>query len=107
MVAVHPRLAASEEQIEAFCQKWKIVRLELFGSVLRDDFDAQSDIDLLVTFAPDASWKFRDDLDMEEELAGLLGRHVDLVERRLVETNPNWIRRKAILSSARLLYEAA
>ncbi len=45
MVAVHPRLAASEEQIEAFCQKWKIVRLELFGSVLRDDFDAQPKLD--------------------------------------------------------------
>jgi predicted nucleotidyltransferase len=107
MASIHPRVDVTHEQIAAFCRKWKIERLELFGSVLRDDFDRESDIDILVTFAPDANWRFRDDLDMEEELTGLLGRHVDLVERRLVETNPNWVRRRNILSTAQLLYEAA
>jgi predicted nucleotidyltransferase len=106
MVAVHPRLAASEEQIEAFCQKWKIVRLELFGSVLRDDFDDASDIDLLVTFAPDARKNLFGLVRMEDELGDLLGREVDLVERKAIEESPNWIRRKAILSSVRQIYAA-
>ncbi len=101
------RLRVTNDQIAAFCRKWQIVRLELFGSALRDDFDAESDIDLLATFSSGTQWKFRDDLDMEDELRTLLGRSVDLVERRLVETNPNWIRRRNILSTARLLYEAA
>lgn len=101
------RLRLTDEQIAAFCRKWQIVRLELFGSALREDFDGDSDIDLLATFSSGAQWKFRDDLDMEEELRALVGRSVDLVERRLVETNPNWIRRRNILSTARLVYEAA
>jgi len=107
MTAIHPHVEAGYEEIEAFCRKWRIVRLELFGSVLRDDFDEASDIDVLVTFASDARWTFRDDLAMEEELARLFGRHVDLVERAQVERSRNWVRRKAILDGATLVYAAA
>jgi predicted nucleotidyltransferase len=107
MIASNPRITVDAVQIEAFCQKWRIARLELFGSVLRDDFDEESDIDLLVTFAPDARWKFTDDLDMEDELERLLSRKVDLVDRRVVESNPNWVRRRNILSTAQPFYEAA
>ncbi len=104
MTMVHPRIDATPEQIEQYCRKWGIVRLELFGSVLRDDFDGQSDIDLLVTFAEGHGTRLRELLDMEEELQALFGRPVDLVKRRLVEESPNWIRRSSILESARPIY---
>lgn len=107
MAAIHPHVNVDCEQIEAFCRKWRVVRFELFGSVLRDDFDDRSDVDVLVTFAPGTRWTFRDDLTMEDELANLFGRHVDVVERTRVEQSPNWIRRKAILNSATLVYAAA
>ena len=107
MTTIHPHVEVGYDQIVAFCQKWSIVRLELFGSVLRDDFDDQSDVDVLVTFAPGTRWTFRDDLRMEEELARLFGRHVDLVERAQIEQSPNWVRRKSVLEGATLVYAAA
>lgn len=101
------RLHVTEDQIAAFCEKWKISRFELFGSVLRDDFDAESDIDILVVFAPDAKLSLFGLVTAEEELKALIGRRVDLVERRAIEESPNWIRRRSILNSTRLIYAAA
>jgi predicted nucleotidyltransferase len=100
------RLGVSDQQVADFCRRWSIERLEVFGSVLRDDFDGDSDVDVLVTFGAGVSHRIADYLDMESELAALVGRHVDLVERELVETSPNWIRRRSILESARPLYAA-
>src|SRR5437870_928848 len=99
MTTIAPNLRATDEEIAEFCRKWKIVRFELFGSVLRDDFDENSDVDVLVTFAPGESRHHRIGqlLDMEEELQALFGRRVDLIKRELVEQSPNWIRRKSIL----------
>ena len=105
--AILSRLGATEAQIADFCRRWRIVRFELFGSVLRDDFDTQSDIDVLVTFEDGRKYGISELLDMESELKALFGRPVDLTERRLVETSRNWIRRRAILDSARTLYAAA
>lgn len=103
---IRSRLNISDEALAEFCRKWKIVRLELFGSALRDDFDPEkSDIDLLVTFADNVSWGFRDTLKMEDELKAVLGRDVDMPERSTIETMKNWIRRKDILSSARVIFE--
>lgn len=96
--------AWSEDQIENFCQKWKIIELSLFGSVLRADFRADSDLDVLVTFAPNAPWTILDLVTMEQELASLAGREVDLVERRVIEKSQNPIRRAEILNSAQVLY---
>jgi hypothetical protein len=104
---VFTRLRVTEEQIAAFCRKWGIVRFELFGSALRDDFDAESDVDVLVTFAQGRGVRLDDLLDMEDELQTLFGRRVDLIKRHLVETSPNWIRRRNILGTARELYAAA
>ena len=98
------RLEARAGTIAEFCRRWKIKELRLFGSALREDFGPESDVDLLVTFAPDAQWSLLDHARMEEELSGHLGRKVDLVSRRAVERSPNWIRRKAILESAELYY---
>jgi uncharacterized protein len=93
-------------QIQEFCGRWKIVELSLFGSALRGDFRADSDIDLLARFAPDAEWSLLDHARMERELVELLGREVDLVSRAAVEASPNWIRRNEILGTAKTLYAA-
>ena len=99
-------LQISREKVTEFCQRWKIIEFALFGSVLREDFRSDSDIDVLVTFAPGARWKVDDLLAMREELGAIFGRGVDLVEKRLVEASPNYIRRKHILSHAEPLYVA-
>lgn len=92
------------QTLAAFCQRWKIREFAVFGSALRDDFGPESDLDVLVSYAPDAKWSLLDHVAMEEELRGLTGRPVDLLTRRAVERSDNWIRRKAILESAQVLY---
>lgn len=94
------------EKVEAFCRKWKVHELSLFGSILRDDFGPESDVDVLVEFKPDANWSLLDLIGAERELADLLGRTVDLVERCCVEDSHNWIRRRHILENARRVYVA-
>ena len=94
------------DRIQEFCHRWKIVELALFGSALREDFRPDSDVDLLVRFAPDADWSLLDHARMERELGEILGRDVDLVSRTAIEASPNWIRRREILSTARALYAA-
>ena len=76
----------------------------LFGSVLRTDFRADSDVDVLVTFADGANWSLFDHIRMEQELSRLVGREVDLVSRRAVERSKNWVRKEAILSGAEPIY---
>jgi len=93
----------SEKQIGQFCLKWKVKELSLFGSVLRDDFRPESDIDVLVSFMPDAPWTLWDLMEMKEELEGLFGRPVDLVEKEALR-NP-W-RKREILSTYEVLYAA-
>jgi hypothetical protein len=85
------------------CRKWKVRELSLFGSALRDDFRPDSDVDVLVSFDPGADWSLLDLVSMQEELAALAGRGVDLVEREALR-NP--YRRAAILTSTRVLYAA-
>ena len=93
-----------QDEITAFCKRWQIAELALFGSVLRDDFGPESDIDVLVTFHPEAEHGLMALVTMEKELGQLLGRKVDLVNRRGVERSRNYIRRRAILESAETLY---
>ena len=71
-----PQLNIDAEQIAAFCEKWGIMELSLFGSVLRDDFGPNSDVDFLYVFHPDhhPGW---DIMDVEEELSRLVGRKVE------------------------------
>ena len=93
-----------EEQLSDFCQRWKVTELALFGSVLRGDFSPDSDVDVLVTFAPHVRWSLFDLVVMESELQAILGRDVDLVERTAVEQAENYIRRKSILDSTETIY---
>ncbi|MBI2265883.1 MAG: nucleotidyltransferase family protein [Armatimonadetes bacterium] len=76
-----PAIEIPQEKIENFCHRWKITDFALFGSVLRDDFQMDSDVDVLVTFEPKAGGSLFDLVDTEEELKGIFGRDVDLVER--------------------------
>jgi uncharacterized protein len=96
----------SSDRITEFCQRWKISELALFGSVLRDDFRPDSDIDILVTFAPEANRGVFALATMQEELEAILGREVDLVSKRAIERSHNWIRRKNILEAAQIIYAA-
>ena len=100
------QIDVSREPIAAFCRKWKIAELALFGSVLREDFRPESDVDVLVTFAQSAHWGFDQLLEMKGELEVLLGRPVDMVERRLVDASPNYIRRRHILTHMEPIYVA-
>ena len=99
-------IAIDREKIAGFCRKWKVVELSLFGSVLSDDFGPESDVDVLVSFSPEAGWSLFDLGEMAEELKELLGREVDLVEREAVEKSENYIRRRHILSSVEKIYVA-
>ena len=95
-----------EAQLLAFCERWKVDDLELFGSVVRADFRTDSDVDVLVTFEPGADWGLIEHALMEE-LAGLLGRPVDLLTRRAVERSANMMRRASILEQAVSLLSTA
>jgi hypothetical protein len=96
------------DRVAEICRKWRITRVEVFGSVLRDDWDPDSsDIDLLVTFAPDADVSFFTLVDMEDDFAAALGRKTDVVPRRAIERSDNPYRRREILGSARVIYDAA
>lgn len=88
------------------CRKWHILRPEVFGSVLRKDFHSESDVDLLVTFAPDARLSLMQLYEAEQEFAALFGRQVELVPRSGIEHSANYIRRRAILESAEVIYAA-
>ena len=100
-----PRIDLNDD-IRRFCQKWQITELSLFGSVLRDDFRPDSDIDVLVTFTPDAPWSLLDLVNMEYELADLAGRDIDLIEKQAIEKSDNWLRRDEILNTAQVIYSA-
>ncbi len=90
--------------LEEFCQHWQIQELAVFGSVLRDDFSSSSDVDFLYTLIPKTFWGLADLIKAEEELAELTERRVDLVSKKAIEQNHNWLRRKNILSTARTIY---
>jgi hypothetical protein len=94
------------DRIADFCRRWKIARLEIFGSALRDDFAPESDIDLLVTFASDARRSLFAHVRMEDELKSMLHRNVDLVTRQGLDHSLNPVRRKDIIDSAEALYVA-
>jgi len=99
-------LGISPEKIAEFCRRWKISRLAVFGSAVRGKLRADSDIDLLATFASDADWSMFDHYLMEDELIKLLDREVDLVSKKAIEENPNPIFKREILRSSKEIYAA-
>lgn len=91
------------EQVEAFCRKWQVAEMSLFGSVLNSSFRPDSDVDVLVELKADAPWSLFEWVDMIEELKGIFGREVDLVEKTAIR-NP--FRRDHILRSRQVVYAA-
>lgn len=94
----------STDLIDAACRRWKIRRLDVFGSYLRDDFGPESDIDLLYDFRPDALWGLLHLVAMQEEFASILGRPVDLVSRKAIEASGNYLLRRQILGAAEPIF---
>jgi predicted nucleotidyltransferase len=103
---LYDRLQLTPRQLETLCQNAKIETLAVFGSILRDDFTPQSDIDLLITYHPDAKRSLFRKLDLKETFEIACQRPVDLVSRTAIEHSPNPIRRNNILSTATLIYDA-
>ncbi len=97
------RIPFSKAKIAAFCKRWQISEFSLFGSVLREDFTPESDVDVLVNFQQQAKWSLWDLMDMTEELEKMFGRKVDLVEKEAIR-NP--YRRHAILNGSQVFYAA-
>jgi len=91
-------LSVPEDRIRAFCMKWKIRNFRFYGSIMRNDFRPDSDIDVMVEFIPDAHTTFFDLSSMQAELETLLDRKVDLADRCSVDKSQNYIRRKGMLS---------
>ncbi len=95
------RITVPRMKIEEFCHRWKIAEFALFGSALREDFRPDSDVDILVSFEKGADWDLFDWVNMIEELKGIFGREVDLVEKTSLR-NP--FRRHYILNTQKVIY---
>ena len=100
-VVTRPHLIVPAEAIADLCRRHHIRRLSFFGSVLRDDFGPESDVDVLVEFEPDHVPGFLRIHDIEQELSGLLaGRRVDLVTEKFLNRRI----RDSVLASAEVEY---
>ena len=100
---MNPNVRLDRDALAAFCRKWRIRELSIFGSALRDDFSPDSDLDFLVSFEPGSSWDLFDVVDMKAELEAHYGRSVDLVEKEALR-NP-W-RKHEILKTREVVYAA-
>ena len=93
-------------KLSEFCRRWNISELALFGSALREDFRPDSDVDVLVSFGPQAHVTLFDMAQMQNELKDIFKREVDLVSKRGLENSRNYLRRKEILNSAQVIHVA-
>lgn len=100
-----PSTEVPSERIADFCQRWGIWRLGVFGSVVRDDFGPDSDIDFLVDYDPERKYTIDDLLDMKDEMKEMFGREVDLVSRSIIERSENYLRRELIFETTEIIYE--
>jgi len=102
---IQARLGLSSQEVANFCQQWGITKMALFGSILRDDFQASSDIDLLLTFAPNARQGLLTLAKIKHELEACLNRPIDLASEASILASDNWIRQQEILGTAQAIYE--
>jgi uncharacterized protein len=94
-------------QMAEFCQRWGIAELALFGSILREDFRGDSDIDVMITFMPEARKGLLTLAKMRLELESLASRQIDLITKKSIEQSHNAIRRQSILESSQVLSDGA
>lgn len=100
---IHPSLNVSRETIAEFCQKWQIIEFALFGSAARGELRPDSDIDVMVEFAPEARHSLYQLVDIQAELKALFGRDVDVLTTKEIR-NP--FRRRSIMRDLTVLYAA-
>ncbi len=98
------QLPIPKREIAAFCKRWKVVELSLFGSAVRSDFSPDSDIDTLISFSSQSEWSLFDHIQMKQELKELFGRDVDLITQRALEQSHNELLRAEILESTQVVY---
>ena len=96
------KISIPKNNLRQFCRQYHIRRLALFGSVLRDDFGSDSDIDLLVLFEPDTRISFLTLGRMQRELSAMFNRRIDLVPQEGLKP----VIREAVLASAQEVYAA-
>ncbi|MEO1669382.1 MAG: nucleotidyltransferase domain-containing protein [Cyanobacteria bacterium J06631_2] len=94
------------DKIERFCNRWQIREFALFGSVLREDFNVSSDIDVLVSFDANTIRGLTETTQMQDELEAIFERKVDLIVKAAIERSDNWLRKNNILDSAQVIYAA-
>jgi uncharacterized protein len=98
-----PKIDIPTDKIEVFCRKYGVEEFSLFGSVLRDDFGPDSDVDVMLKFAPGHGFTFENTPDILAELEAIFGREVDVIEKGRIR-NP--FRRHAIMSGYRVIHAA-
>lgn len=103
---INPQIEIPRDEIAAFCRKWEVAELALFGSALREDFRPESDIDLLVRFSPGKEYGLFKLSRMREELEAIFGRTIDLVVGKAVERSENHIKRRQILAAKVVIHAA-
>jgi hypothetical protein len=101
---LYQRLGMNSAALERFCAQWEITELAVFGSILRDDFRPDSDLDLLITFAADAPWSLWDFIAMKQEFEQLAGRSADLIEKSALR-NPYL--RHEVLRTQEVIYASS
>jgi predicted nucleotidyltransferase len=97
-------ISVPKKDLKRFCKRWKITKLELFGSALKGDFTSTSDVDLLVEFDSAHHRTLSDSIKMHEEIEEVFGRKVDLIVKKSIEKSPNPYKRAGILNSTQVLY---
>jgi len=100
------RFTIPRKKVADFCKRWNVSEFSIFGSALRADFRPDSDVDVLVSFSPGTNVTLFDMVHMQDELKQIFNRDVDLISKRGLETSRNYLRRKAILESARVIHVA-
>ncbi len=97
-----PRLSIPRDRVAAFCKKHGIRKFSLFGSVIRDDFGPDSDVDVLAEFKPDVRFSLFDLVGMQDELSAIMGRKAEIFEFRSLRP---WMQEE-VAGSMELFYES-
>jgi predicted nucleotidyltransferase len=100
------KIKIPKTKLADFCKRWNVSEFAIFGSALSADFRPDSDVDVLVSFAPQAHVTLFDMVHMQDELKAIFKRDVDLVSKRGVMSSRNYLRRKQILESAQVIHVA-
>lgn len=95
-----------KNELDLMCQKWKVKQLSFFGSVIREDLNSKSDIDILIEFQPDAIITLSKFERIRMDFERFFNRKVDLVSKRAVINSRNVVRKNAVLSNFRVVYGA-